>query len=116
MHGCGSAEAVVSEAAEAFLRSFHARDPGVSTRVFARGKDESGVSGYQRLAQTIPTTGDNVTVRDLACGDGYLLELLRERLGPFARFIGVDISTDELTAARAVRHRKSASATVACGR
>jgi SAM-dependent methyltransferase len=73
----------------------------VSTRVFARGKDELGESSYQRIAQTIPTTGDNVTVLDLACGDGYLLELLRERMAPSARFIGVDMSTDELTAARA---------------
>ena len=109
-------------AAEAFLRSFHARDPGGSTRVFVRGKDESGVSSYQRLAQTIPTEDGNVTVLDLACGDGYLLEVLRERLGSPARLIGVDMSTDELVAARArvgsnvdLRCERAQSTTLATG-
>jgi len=42
-----------------------------------------------------------MTVLDLACGDGYLLALLRERLGSMARLIGVDMSPDELSVARA---------------
>ena len=43
----------------------------------------------------------NVTVLDLACGDGYWLALQRQRLGDDTRLIGVDLSLDELGAARA---------------
>jgi SAM-dependent methyltransferase len=91
----------VSDVGEAFLRDFHARDPGGSARVFARGRDERGTSSYQRLAQTIAAAPDGVTVLDLACGDGYLLELLRGQLGHMARLVGVDMSPEELGAARA---------------
>ncbi len=101
MHGYGSAECAVSDAAETFLRGFHARNPGGSTRAFAGGSDEFDVSSYQRLAQTVTSTPGSVTVLDLACGDGYLLALLREHLGPVARLIGVDMSPDELAVARA---------------
>jgi SAM-dependent methyltransferase len=69
--------------------------------VLAGGKDQFGVSSYRRLAQTIPGTPGSATVLDLACGDGYLLELVRGRLGPEARLIGVDMSPDELGVARA---------------
>ena len=91
----------MSNRAEAFLRIFHAKDPGCSTRAFALGKDERGTSSYQRLAQTIPATPGNVTALDLGCGDGYLLELLRERLGHRAHLLGIDMSPEELAAARA---------------
>ncbi len=87
--------------AEAFLRSFHAKHAGGSTRVFARGTDEHGVSSYQRLVRSVATTHRDVTVLDLGCGDGYLLGLLRESLGSEARLIGIDMSPDELGAARA---------------
>jgi SAM-dependent methyltransferase len=40
-----------------------------------------------------------ITIVDLACGDGYLLEQIRERL-PGARLIGIDMSAEELAAAR----------------
>ena len=90
----------MSDQADAFLRSFHARDPGCSSRVFARGRDEDGRSSYERLAQAISPTPARVTVLDLGCGDGYLLQLLRERLGPVATLIGVDMSPHELDAAR----------------
>jgi SAM-dependent methyltransferase len=91
----------MSDEAEDFLRGFHARSPGGSTRAFARGADERGLSSYQRLVQTLATTSRELTVLDLACGDGYMLGLLRERLGPAARLIGIDMSPDELGAARA---------------
>jgi SAM-dependent methyltransferase len=101
MRGCGWAKCGVSEAAEAFLQTFHSRNPGGSARAFGHGKDECGQSSYHRLAQTIAASNSKLTVVDLGCGDGYLLALLRERLGPSARLVGVDMSPDELRAARA---------------
>jgi SAM-dependent methyltransferase len=91
----------MSDEGEAFLRRFHARNTGGSALVFGRGKDEHGVSSYQRLVHSVPATPSDLTVLDLACGDGYLLALLRDRLGPAAGLIGIDMSPDELGAARA---------------
>lgn len=70
---------------ERFLRAFHAAHPGVTSRAFGRG------GSYQRLAARVPAGG---RVLDLACGDGALVRLL----GSSA--IGVDLSGEELAAAR----------------
>lgn len=68
---------------ESFLRQFHARYPGITSRVFARS------GSYDRLAACVPA---RARVLDLGCGDGALLG----RLGPEA--VGVDLSVDELAA------------------
>ena len=74
---------------EAFVRAFHAAHPGATTAAFARG------GSYARLAAEVPT---GARVLDLACGDGYLLELLGAR-GVAA--IGVDVAAEEVRAATA---------------
>jgi SAM-dependent methyltransferase len=66
---------------ERFVRAFHARHPGATSRAFARG------GSYARLAARI---SPGARVLDLACGDGALLS----QLGPHA--IGIDVSIDEL--------------------
>lgn len=66
----------------------------------AYGKTPVGLSSYETLAGDIaahvPATG---TILDLACGDGYLLHVLARRF-PRARLIGIDMSPEELAAAR----------------
>jgi SAM-dependent methyltransferase len=84
---------------EVFLRAFHARYPGATARTMRAGRTEAGLSSYEILAQVVPPSPDPVTVVDLACGDGYLLELLADRL-PGARLVGIDMSGEELAAAR----------------
>ncbi|MBA3459997.1 MAG: class I SAM-dependent methyltransferase [Deltaproteobacteria bacterium] len=69
---------------EAFLREFHSRHAGITARAMERG------GSYDRLAERAGTG----RVLDLACGDGALLA----RLPPTA--LGIDISTEELAAAR----------------
>jgi SAM-dependent methyltransferase len=64
---------------ERFMRAFHAARPGVTSRALAR----SGI--YARFAARIPRAG---RVLDLACGDGYLTQLL----GSHAT--GVDMSAE----------------------
>jgi SAM-dependent methyltransferase len=80
---------------EQLLRRFHAAHPGVTARAFARS------GSYERLAARVPIAA---RVLDLGCGDGYLLRLLEAR---GCRSIGLDLSIDELRAARGPR---------ACGR
>ncbi|MGN6109267.1 MAG: class I SAM-dependent methyltransferase [Kofleriaceae bacterium] len=74
---------------ETILRRFHAERPGITSSALARA------GSYHRLAELVPP---GARVLDLACGDGYLLELLAAR---GARPIGVDLSAAELAAARA---------------
>jgi len=71
---------------EVFLRAFHAANPGITSRAYAR----SGI--YERFAARVPQTG---RVLDLGCGDGHLTRLL----GP--RAIGVDISVEAGPSVRA---------------
>ena len=82
-------------ASEAFLRRFHARHAGITSRVLARG------GSYERLAARVPR---EARVLDLGCGDGRLLALL----GP--RAVGLDISREELALANGPRVQGRAQA------
>jgi SAM-dependent methyltransferase len=82
-------------AADDFLRAFHQRHPGVTTRAYARGRAPDGRSSYEILRDAVPAAA---RVLDLGCGDGFLLELLAPRA---AALIGVDLSAAELALARA---------------
>jgi SAM-dependent methyltransferase len=84
---------------ETFLRDFHAQFPGATTQIMARGTSDAG-SSYDLLTNEVPVTTASLTVLDLACGDGYLLDLLRRRAHPQLHLIGVDMSEHELQAAR----------------
>ena len=83
-----------------FLQSFHSRNPGVTSKVFAQVKICSGKSSYDLLVDTLPVDGTPLTVVDLGCGDGFLLELLSKRQSKKLHLIGVDMSEAELHAAR----------------
>lgn len=94
---------------DSFLRSFHAAHPGVTTRAFARGRGDDGRSSYDLLAERCAAadhadheghdaTGDIV---DIGCGDGYLLARVLARGVAPERLVGVDLSAEELAAARA---------------
>lgn len=89
--------AMVHATAEQFLLAFHARDPGVTARAFGRGRVEDGRSSYQVLAD-VARPGQRVL--DLGCGDGFLLEELVVRGHVPSALVGVDLSPDELAAAR----------------
>lgn len=77
-----------------FLDHFHGANPGVTSRVFVRGRCPDGRSSYDRLVDAV-RPGDRVL--DLCCGDGHLLAALLDRA---ASAVGVDASAAELEAAR----------------
>jgi len=79
-----------------WLRRWHDRHAGATSRAFADLRDHAGRSSYARLADHV-LDGDRVL--DLACGDGYLLEQVLARRPREAT--GIDFSAAELTAARA---------------
>ena len=81
--------------ADDFLRDFHRRHPGVTTRAYARGRAADGRSSYEILRDAVPT---GARVLDLGCGDGFLLELFAPCA---AELVGVDLSAAELALARA---------------
>ncbi|HEU0037482.1 MAG TPA: class I SAM-dependent methyltransferase [Kofleriaceae bacterium] len=73
---------------EAFLLRFHARAPGITSRVLARS------GSYERIAERVASSATRVL--DLGCGDGALVRALRSR-GCDA--FGIDLSADELALA-----------------
>jgi SAM-dependent methyltransferase len=93
-----------ASAVERFLRDFHDRLPGGSSRAFAGMPvtDDTGSAHADSYAAVVQRLQDGATppgpVLDLCCGDGHLLALLRATGRPV---MGVDASTGELAAARA---------------
>jgi ubiquinone/menaquinone biosynthesis C-methylase UbiE len=83
---------------EAFLKGFHSRHPGATA--FALEVPPGERSSYDELADLVPRSGGALDVVDLACGDGALLERLHRRQQPALRLTGIDMSPDELAAAR----------------
>jgi SAM-dependent methyltransferase len=77
------------------LTTFHATYAGGASRVFGRGTLPGGVSSYEWLTGLLDPRRHR-TIVDLACGDGFLLEMIREQQGADARLVGVDISRAEL--------------------
>ena len=86
---------------ETFLRSFHALHPGCTSQTMASATTADGFSSYEILASNIPlfSSSKEMRVLDLACGDGYLLNLLADRHQAGLELHGLDMSVAELSAA-----------------
>lgn len=82
--------------AEQFLQDFHRRHPSCTPAAFAPSGELA--PSYDALLDVLPPA-PGITVLDLACGDGFLLERLQARR-PDARLYGVDMSDGELAVAR----------------
>lgn len=87
--------------AEYFLKKFHSLYPGATSASFAHGQTLGGGSSYERLLKVVPESEQPITVLDLACGDGFLLQRLAERQQACLHLVGVDLSPEELDAAQA---------------
>lgn len=85
---------------EDFLQRFHTRYPGATAKVFACGEVFTGINSYDLLIHDIPNTASLLTVVDLACGDGYLIEKLCKCKGEKLRLVGLDMCLAELNAAQ----------------
>jgi len=88
------------ENSDNFLQSFHSRYPGVTSKLFAHAKIYTGFSSYDLLSEHISDEYAPLTVLDLGCGDGFLLEQLCKRKQKKHHLIGVDMSEAELHAAK----------------
>ncbi len=86
------------------LREVHARLPGMTSAFCSRHATASGKNSYELLAETAGVAaralGRPADVLDLACGDGFLIEVLLRQFGGDVIVAGVDLSEGELDAAR----------------
>src|SRR5580698_6245896 len=83
-----------------FLRAWHARYAGAASSAFGYGRTEGDArSSYALLVDDAAALQHVATAVDVACGDGYLLELLARRL-PSAQIVGIDMTPEELAIAR----------------
>ena len=86
---------------ESYLRDFHSRYPGATSKNMTEARSADGRTSYERLADVVDrAAGSPAVVLDLGCGDGALLELLLRRNRGDLELIGVDMSPAELAAAR----------------
>lgn len=82
------------------LLESHKSAPSMTPAAFASYKTKEGLTSYELLARSISGLNKTARVLDLACGDGYLFQFLRQRLGPDGFIIGVDMSDGELAVAQ----------------
>lgn len=85
---------------ERYLLRFHDRNPGCTSTNRAASTTQDGRTGYEILADIVPP-GRSLSVLDLACGDGFLLELLHQRNSGKLALFGIDLCSSELALARA---------------
>jgi SAM-dependent methyltransferase len=79
-----------------FLREWHAHYAGTTSSTFWYGRiADDGRSSYALLVDDVAQLPSPATVVDLACGDGYLLAQLCERM-PAAELVGIDMTRAEL--------------------
>lgn len=83
----------------AFLEGWHARHPGATARVFSDFRGSDGRSSYQWLRDDLLESVPQV-VLDLACGDGYLSQLVLDAAPGSVAIEGLDLSRHELALAR----------------
>ena len=76
----------------AYLQEWHDRHPGATSELLGSMTDDVGRNSYEVLAEAIRQGSEPVL--DLACGDGYLLELLRVNQA----CLGTDWNVAELNA------------------
>lgn len=94
---------LILSSTERFLSDFHDQRAGITSNAFlALPAVKGGVvsaSSYEFLAYVVPEGSTPLTVLDIACGDGYLLERIALSRSKSATLIGIDISSGELAAA-----------------
>jgi SAM-dependent methyltransferase len=81
------------------LRKYHRDFAGATPRMFERGRAADGRCSYDLLADLVPHGRQPLTVLDLACGDGPLLQRLQRRRQPDLALVGIDLSPEELSLA-----------------
>jgi ubiquinone/menaquinone biosynthesis C-methylase UbiE len=99
-----SGEETSPEEWQQHLREVHGRLPGMTTNFSSRYTTPRGQTSYQLLADTAVDAARAldrpVDVLDLACGDGYLIQLCLRQLEGGSTITGVDLSEGEIDAAR----------------
>lgn len=99
-----SGEETSPEEWQQHLREVHRRLPGMTSAFCSRHATSQGQTSYQVLAETAVLAARALDrpadVLDLACGDGYLIELCLRQLGEEMTIIGVDMAEGELDVAR----------------
>jgi ubiquinone/menaquinone biosynthesis C-methylase UbiE len=79
----------------------HKIAPSMTPHVFAGHPSSLGASSYEVLADTLKGFNKkDLTIIDLACGDGFLIPYILERVGANSKIFGVDMSEGELAVAR----------------
>jgi ubiquinone/menaquinone biosynthesis C-methylase UbiE len=86
------------------LQQVHGRLPGMTSACCSDCATPRGQTSYQVLADVAVVAAQAldrpIDVLDLACGDGFLIELCLSQLGERITITGVDMSEGELDAAR----------------
>jgi ubiquinone/menaquinone biosynthesis C-methylase UbiE len=99
-----SGEETSPEEWQQHLREVHGRLPGMTSRLCSTHATPQGETSYQLLADRAVAAARAldrpVDVLDLACGDGYLIQICLRQLGRDVTITGVDMSEGELDAAR----------------
>jgi ubiquinone/menaquinone biosynthesis C-methylase UbiE len=82
---------------ESFLQEFHKKYPSCSSNGFIHGFTEKGLHSYALLVDFLQDTRG--ALLDVACGDGFLLEMFFQQRQSAQELFGIDMSVGELEVA-----------------
>lgn len=99
-HSLHRGERPARESLREHLLTVHQEHAGFTETCAQLCRDDEGCNTYEMLAGLVDPTRHR-TVLDLACGSGVLIELCHRLYGERIELVGVDMSLDELSLARA---------------
>lgn len=85
---------------EKFLQNAHQEAPGMTQAAFENHATSMGPNTYEVLAQALERAqGKDISVLDLACGDGPLLKYILPKISKKSSYTGVDMVASEIAQA-----------------
>lgn len=89
------------------IAEFHEELPGITEETWGTFRTKDAVTSYSHLIDSVPLA-DGMTILDLACGNGPLIQELLKRHSP-SKVYGVDLALAEIEAAKQRIHHPTVS-------
>ncbi|MFN8847549.1 MAG: class I SAM-dependent methyltransferase [Bdellovibrionales bacterium] len=81
---------------EIYLKEFHKKYPGCTSYTRTLLAEGSLFTSYDLITELIPQSRVPLSLLDLACGDGYLLQKIQQKNHENIKLYGIDMSEEEL--------------------
>ncbi|MEM1120245.1 MAG: class I SAM-dependent methyltransferase, partial [Bacteroidota bacterium] len=94
-------EALLPTEWQQLLLGYHKLNPGTTPKIFEDFKNSEGLNSYELLAKQIKKErSSSLEVLEIGCGNGTLSKYFTASVDEFDKYIGIDISSDQIDMAK----------------